>query len=253
MQDGVLTDLRRTFAPTGRLRATINLGNVVLAQRDPSTGNLGGVSVALARELGRRLGVEVDLAPFDTAGKAFAALQARQCDVGFLAIDPVRAADLSFTAPYVLIEGTYIVRAGSDLFAAADVDRPGIRIAAGKNTAYDLFLSRALKHAELVYAPTSADALDLFLAQDLEAAAGVRQPLMSYAQAHSGLRVMEDRFTGIEQAMAMPKGNDNSWRYLCDFVEDAKASGFVARALEASGQGDATVAGPAAPGGAVAP
>lgn len=247
MQNDVSTDLRQRMAPTGRLRATINLGNVVLAQRDPATGSLGGVSVALARELGRRLGVEVDLFPFDTAGKAFAALKARECDVGFLAIDPVRAADLDFTAAYVLIEGTYLVRSGSGLRSAADVDQPGIRIAAGKNTAYDLFLSRTLENAELVYAPTSAAALDLFFDHDLEAAAGVRQPLMSFARAHPGLLVLEDRFTGIEQAMAIPKADEETLRYLCAFIEDAKASGFVAQALDASGQGDASVAGPAQP------
>jgi polar amino acid transport system substrate-binding protein len=253
MQYRILGDLPRKLAPKGRLRATINLGNVVLAQRDAATGSLSGVSVALARELGRRLGVEVDLFPFETAGKAFAALQARQCDVGFLAIDPVRAADLAFTAPYVLIEGTYLVRSDSDLRSVDDVDCAGIRIAAGKNTAYDLFLSRTLRRAGLVHAPTSADALDLFLAQDLEAAAGVRQPLLAYARAHPGLRVLEDRFTAIEQAMAMPKGEEDAWRYLCAFVEEAKASGLVARALEASGQSDATVAGPAVPSGPDAP
>jgi polar amino acid transport system substrate-binding protein len=246
MQYRILGDLPRKLAPKGRLRATINLGNVVLAQRDAATGSLSGVSVALARELGR-------IFPFETAGKAFAALQARQCDVGFLAIDPVRAADLAFTAPYVLIEGTYLVRSDSDLRSVDDVDRAGIRIAAGKNTAYDLFLSRTLRRAGLVHAPTSADALDLFLAQDLEAAAGVRQPLLAYARAHPGLRVLEDRFTAIEQAMAMPKGEEDAWRYLCAFVEEAKASGLVARALEASGQSDATVAGPAVPSGPDAP
>jgi polar amino acid transport system substrate-binding protein len=249
MQDEDLSRHRRNLAPTGRLRATINVGNVVLAQRDPVTGSLGGVSVALAKELGKRLGLEVDLFPFDTAGKAFAALQARQCDIGFLAIDPVRAADLAFTAAYVLIEGTYLVRSGSDLFSAAEVDRPGTRIAAGKNTAYDLFLSRELKNAELVYAPTSAAALETFLNQGLEAAAGVRQPLASFAHAHPGLRVLQDQFTVIEQAMAMPKADEDTWRYLCAFVEDAKTSGLIARALDASGQGDATIAGPASPTG----
>jgi polar amino acid transport system substrate-binding protein len=112
-----------------------------------------------------------------------------------------------------------------------------------RSTAYDLFLSRALRNAELVYAPTSADALDMFLALGLEAAAGVRQPLVSFAAAHPGLRVLEDRFTGIEQAVAMPRSDEESRLFLCAFVEEAKASGLVARALHASGNGDATIAG----------
>lgn len=149
------TGILRELAPAGRVRATINLGNVVLAQKDSGTGALGGVSVDLARELARRLGVEAELFPFDTAGKAFAALQAGACDVGFLAIDPVRAADLAFTAPYVVIEGTYLVPEASPLREAGDVDRDGVRVAAGKNTAYDLYLTRSLQHARLAYAPSS--------------------------------------------------------------------------------------------------
>jgi polar amino acid transport system substrate-binding protein len=133
------------LAPTARLRTTINFGNSVLAQRDPVTGEARGVSVDLARDLGRRLGVPVDLVTFDAAGKAFAALQSAACDVGFLAIDPARAADLAFTSPYVLIEGTYIVPTASPLCEVEDVDREDARIAAGKNSAYDLYLSRALQ------------------------------------------------------------------------------------------------------------
>src|SRR3954467_2319927 len=130
------------LAPTGRLRATINFGNPVLAQRDPATGEPRGVSVDLARELGRRLGLPVDLIPVDPAGKALPALQSGACDVGFLAIDPARAADLAFTAPYVLIEGTYLVPTASPLREIEDVDGEEVRIAAGRNTAYDLYLSR---------------------------------------------------------------------------------------------------------------
>lgn len=222
------------LAPSGRLRATINLGNPVLAQKDPSTGELRGVSVELAHELGRRLGLEVELVAFDTAGKAFAALQSEACDVGFLAIDPVRAADLAFTAPYVIIEGTYLVRAKSALWSIDDIDRQGIRIAAGKNTAYDLHLSRALKHATLVHAPTSVAAIELFLSEELDAAAGVRQPLLAVAETNSGLRVIDGRFMVIQQAMAMPKGREADAGFLNAYVEEMKASGFVDRALAVS-------------------
>jgi polar amino acid transport system substrate-binding protein len=191
------------------------------------------VSVELARELGRRLGVEVELVTFDTAGKAFAALQSTACDVGFLAIDPAHAADLAFTAPYVTIEGTYLVRSTSALRSIEDFDREGIRIAAGKNTAYDLHLSRTLKHATLVHAPTSVAAIELFLRDELDAAAGVRQPLVAFAETNPGLRVIEGRFMVIEQAMAMPKGRKAGARFLEAYVEEMKAAGFVNQALAA--------------------
>jgi polar amino acid transport system substrate-binding protein len=233
------------LAPTGRLRATINFGNPVLAQRDPATGEPRGVSVDLARELSTRLGVPVDLVTFEAAGKALAALQSDACDVGFLAIDPDRAADLAFTAPYVLIEGTYIVPTTSPLREVEDVDRKGVRIAAGKNSAYDLYLSRTLRHATLVHAPTSQAAVELFLSEGLDAAAGVRQPLLAFAKDHPELRVMEGRFMAIEQAMTMPKNRSRAAAYLREFIEELKASGFVAASLSKSGQGDATVAPPA--------
>ena len=238
----VSPEVRNELAPSGKLRATINLGNVVLAQQDVGTGALGGVSVDLARELARWLGVEAELFPFDTAGKAFAALQAGTCDIGFLAIEPVRAADLAFTAPYVLIEGTYLVPAASPLRDVADVDRDGIRIAAGKNTAYDLYLSRSLRYAKLVYAPSSQAAVELCLAGKTDAVAGVRQPLVAVAAATPGFRVMEGRFQAINQAMAAPKSRIAGAAYLHGFVEAMKASGFVAAALVRSGQGEVTVA-----------
>lgn len=237
------------LAPTGRLRATINLGNPVLAQQDAATGEPRGVSVDLARELGRRIGLPVELVTFDAAGKAFAALGSEACDVGFLAIDPARAEDLAFTAPYVLIEGTYMVPDASPLREVGDVDRDGVRIAAGRNAAYDLYLSRTLKRAKLVYAPTSHAALEMFAAERLDAAAGVRQPLLAFAGTHPGLRVMEGRFMAIEQAIATPKPRADGAAYLRTFVEEMKASGLVAASLARSGQ-DATVAPPARDGAA---
>ena len=234
----------RELAPTGRLRATINLGNIVLAQQDPATGALGGVSVDLAHELAGRLGVPVELFPFDTAGKAFGALQSSSCDVGFLAIDPVRAADLDFTGPYVIIEGTYLVPDSSPLRDIDDVDQDGIRIAAGKNAAYDLYLSRSLKHARLVHAPSSRAGIELLLAGKTEAAAGVRQSLAAAAAESSGFRVLDGRFLVIQQAMAVPKGRPAGADYLRGFVEEMKASGFIAASLAKSGQGEATVAPP---------
>jgi polar amino acid transport system substrate-binding protein len=244
----VPADVMNDLAPAGNLRAAINFGNTVLAQKDPASGEPRGVSVDLARELGRRLGVPVELVTFDAAGKVFDALGADAWDVAFLAIEPVRAAQVSFTAPYVVIEGTYLVPVNSPLRAIGDFDRDGIRIAVGNKSAYDLYLSRTLKHAQLVRAPTSPAAIELFVRDRLEAAAGVKQPLVQYAQSNPGVRVIDGRFMAIEQAMGMPRGRAAGARYLGQFVEEMKASGFVARALQRSGQGDAVVAPPAPSG-----
>jgi polar amino acid transport system substrate-binding protein len=235
-------DVLRDLAPNGRIRAAINFGNPVLAQKHPGTGEARGASVELARELARRLDVPLELVTFDAAGKVFEALKTSAWDVAFLAIDPVRAAEILFTPPYVLIEGTYIVRDDSPLRSIEDFDNPGVRIAVGRGAAYELFLARSLEHAQLVRAETSPAALELFLEQRIEAAAGVRQPLVAFAKSHSGLRVIEGRFTAIEQAMGTPKGREAGWKYLTAFVEEMKADNFIAAALARSGQTDATVA-----------
>jgi polar amino acid transport system substrate-binding protein len=233
---------RSELAPTGKMRAAINFGNPVLAQKDPATGEPRGVSVDLARELGRRLGVPVELVTFDAAGKVFEALKTGAWDIAFLAIDPARAAEIAFTAPYVVIEATYLVPADSPLRTIEDVDRDGVRVAVGNKSAYDLYLTRTLKRAQLVRVPTSPEAIDVFLKDKLEAAAGVKQPLLQFAKTHPNVRVMDGRFMAIEQAMGTPKGREAGALYLREFVEEMKASGFVARGLEKSGQGDATVA-----------
>jgi polar amino acid transport system substrate-binding protein len=246
MPHDVTAEVRNALAPSGTLRAAINFGNPVLAQQDPATHEPRGVSVDIARELASRLGVPLALVTFDAAGKVFEALQGGAWDVAFLAIDPKRAAEIDFTAPYVIIEGSYMVRTGSPLRAIEDVDRPGVRIAVGNGSAYELYLSRTIRHAELVRAPTGALAIEQFFRDGLEVAAGVKSPLVRYAQAHEGLRVMEGRFMAIEQAMGTPKGRAAGAAYLRGFVEELKASGFVADALARSGQHDAKVA-PAAP------
>jgi polar amino acid transport system substrate-binding protein len=237
---------RSDLAPTGTLRAAINYGNPVLAQKDPASGKPRGVSVDMAHELGRRLGVPVELITYDAAGKVFDALQKNAWDIAFLAIDPARAAGIAFTAPYVVIEGTYLVPADSPFRNIQDVDRDGVRVAVGNKSAYDLYLTRTLKRAKLIRAATSPEAIDIFLKDKLEVAAGVKQPLVEFAKTHPNVRVMDGRFMAIEQAMGTPKGREAGARYLREFVEEMKASGFVARGLEKSGQGDATVA-PRAP------
>ncbi|WP_232480521.1 ABC transporter substrate-binding protein [Roseomonas sp. KE2513] len=231
-----------TLAPTGTLRAAINFGNTVLAQPDPATGAPRGVSAELATELARRLGVPVTFLTFDSAGKVTDAGKEGAWDVAFLARDPVRAQGILFTAPYVVIEGTYMVSNASPLQAVEELDRPGTRIAVGRGSAYDLYLTRALRQAELVRAPSSAEAIDLFLRDRLEAAAGVKQPLVEYARNHPAVRVIPGRFMVIEQAVGIPAGRDAGLPFVRAFVEEMKASGFVAHALSSSGQGDAAVA-----------
>jgi polar amino acid transport system substrate-binding protein len=233
----------KELAPTGKLRAAINYGNSVLAQRDPATGEPRGVSADLARELARRLDVPIEYVTFDAAGKVFAAV--RTWDVAFLAIDPARAAEIEFTAPYVIIEGGYMVPADSAVRTIADVDRDGVRVAVGRGSAYDLYLTRTLKHATLVRAPTSPAAIELFVKERLEVAANVKQPLVRFAAGNPSVRVLEGRFMVIEQAMGTPKGRPAGARYLREFVEEMKASGFVAAGLQRSGQTDAAVAPPA--------
>jgi polar amino acid transport system substrate-binding protein len=235
-------EIRSELAPTGTLRAAINFGNPVLAQKDPATGEPRGVSVDLARELGRRLNVPVELVTYDAAGKVFDALKSGAWDIAFLAIDPARASEISFTAPYVIIEGTYMVPADSPLRTIGDVDRDGVRVAVGNKSAYDLYLTRTLKRAQIVRAPSSPAAIEIFLTDKLEAAAGVKQPLLQFAKTNPKMRVMDGRFMVIEQAMGTPKGRETGARYLREFVEEMKASGFVATRLEKSGQADATVA-----------
>ena len=240
-------DVVKDLAPTGKLRAAINLGNSVLAQGTPQEPR--GITVDLARELSKRLGVPLEMTTFDAAGKVFEALKGGNLDIMFLAIEPVRAAEIAFTAPYVIIEGNYMVPEASLLKTVADVDNANVRIAVAKGSAYDLFLTRTLKNAKLVRSGNGNEAMDMFVADKLEAAAGVKQPIVAYAKSHPGLRVIEQRFMAIEQAMGTPKarlqGREAAPRYLTAFVEEMKASGFVADALKRHNQPDAAVAPPA--------
>ncbi|HZL60004.1 MAG TPA: ABC transporter substrate-binding protein [Stellaceae bacterium] len=239
-------EILRELAPSGRLRAAINFGNPVLAQKDTATGEPAGVSAALARELARRLGVAVEFVTFTAAGAVVEALKAEAWDICFLAIDPLRAAGIDFTAPYVMIEGTYVVPSSSELRRIEDVDRDGVRIVVEQASAYDLFLTRALKHASLVRNQSGGRAVEIFLQDRLEALAGVKQPLVAFAQAHPDMRVIPGRFMVINQAMGTPKGHAAGARYLRSFVEEMKSSGFVARELARSGQDASAAAPPAA-------
>ncbi len=240
--------LQSEFAATGAMRVGINLGNPVIAQRDPQGGEPRGVASDLARELGRRLGVGIRFVTFETAGKMADAVKEDAWDVAFLAVDPDRAGDIDFTDAYVHIEGTYLVRADSPLHVIADVDREGVRIAVGLKTAYELWLTRNIRHATLVRSASSEAAIAQFLDEKLEVAAGVRQPLVAAARRTKGLRVMEGCFMVIRQAAGVPRGRGAAAKYLTEFIEEAKHAGLVGRLLDKSGVSGASVAPPTGKG-----
>ena len=223
--------LAQAFAPTGTLRASINLGNPILANKDAS-GQPVGVSIDLAIELAKRLGVPLSLIVFDAAGKSVEGVTNEKADFGFFAIDPVRGQGISFTGPYVLIEGSYLVANNSALTSNDQVDKKGIRIAVGKGSAYDLFLTREIKNADIQRAPTSPTTVDYFISEKLEVAAGVKQQLEMDAKRLPNLRLLPGRFMVIEQAMGLPKSRSpEAQAYLKKFVEEMKSSGFVAASL----------------------
>ncbi|MGO4737242.1 transporter substrate-binding domain-containing protein [Bosea sp. 2KB_26] len=197
-------NLANTLAPGGKLRAAINLGNPVLAQRSPGSGELGGISVTLARELAGTLGIELALQPYDSAARVVEACQGGAWDIAFLAIDPQRATQIAFSDPYIVIEGVFVVKRDAPWQRPSELDRPGHRIAVGRGAAYDLHLSRMLRHAELIGVPTSAEALPHFVEAGLDAGAGIRQPSQVFVASHPGLRLIDEPFMEIRQAMAVP-------------------------------------------------
>jgi polar amino acid transport system substrate-binding protein len=228
------------LAPSGALRAAINLGNPVLAQGTPAEPR--GVTIDIGREIAARLGVVVEFVCFDAARDSLAALMTGRADICFLGIEPARADEVAFTAPYVLIEGVYAVPDRSPLATVADVDSPGVRIGVNRGSAYDLFLSRTLRHAEVV---RGEEGTEVFLTENLEAAAGVREPVTEFVSSHPGIRLIEGRFMEIRQAVGTTKAKrPETIRFLHGIVEDLKASGFIADSLRRSGQ-TASVAPPA--------
>jgi polar amino acid transport system substrate-binding protein len=228
MPPAVVTDL----APSGVLRAAINLGNPVLAQGTPAEP--AGVTVDIAREIATRLDVPAEFVCFTAARDCFEAMLAGQADICFLAIEPAREAEVTFTAPYLLIEGVFAVPSQSQLATVSDVDSAGVRIGVKRGSAYDLFLSRTLRHATVV---RGSEGTEEFLTRNLEAAAGIRQPMTEFAATHSGVRLIEGRFMEIRQAVGTAKTRrPEAARFLHGLVEELKATGFVADSLRRSGQ-----------------
>lgn len=231
------------LCPTGRLRASINLGNPILAGTDPDSGAPRGVSVDLARTLAQRLGVPLELLTFPAATKSVDAVATGVADIGFFAIDPLRAAEIAFTDAYLLIEGAYLVRADSPCRANEDVDKPGTTVVVGKGSAYDLFLGRELKQAAFVRVPGAAEVVETLRAGHADVAGGIRQVLVDVAQRTPGLRVLPGRFMVIRQAMGLARARGPAAEAaLRAFVEDMKASGAVAHAMARHAVAGATVA-----------
>lgn len=234
--------IRAELAPTGRLRVGINYGNFLLVARDSSAGEPRGIAPDLARELGARLGVGVDFVGFDTAGKMADAVKTGVWDVAFLGAEPQRASDIAFTAAYLEIPSTYLVPAGSRIRAIAEVDREGVRIAVAAKSAYDLYLSRNIRHAQLLRAQGIDASYELFVAEKLDALSGLKPRLVMDADRLPGARVLEGQFTAIQQAIGTPVARAAAAKVLREFVEDAKASGLIAAAIARHGVRGVTVA-----------
>ncbi|KRF18326.1 transporter substrate-binding domain-containing protein [Nocardioides sp. Soil796] len=218
------------LAPTGTLRASINLGNPVLAQGTAAEPR--GVTVDIAREIARRLEVPVEFLCFDAARKSFEAMATGAADLCFLAIDPARATEVAFTEPYVVIEGVFAVPRDSPLHALDEIDQPGVRVGVKHGSAYDLHLSRSLQRAEIV---RGAEGVDVFRSESLEVAAGIRQPLTAYVEEHDDLRLIDEPFMQIRQAVGTTVSRQpTTVAFLREVVDELVESGFIAASLETS-------------------
>ncbi len=225
----------KSFAPTGTLRVGINLGNPLLASEDASTKKLSGVTIDIANEIGKRINLPVQLTPFKTASATVDGIKSGDIDLVFVAIDPVRGADISYTPAYIQIEGAYMVKASSSLKSNEEVDVLGTEIVVGKGSAYDLYLTREIKHATLLRATSSQAVVDDFMSGKGGVAAGVKQQLESDAKRYEGLRMLPGRFMVINQAIGVPKarsGFENTTAYLSEVIAQLKQSGFVADAMQ---------------------
>ena len=241
-KNAITAAARSELVPTGKLRVGVNLGNFLLVNKDPATGELRGVVPDLAQELGRRLDAQVELIGFPGAGQVADGAKTGAWDVGFIGAEPQRAEEIAFTLAYLEIPATYLVPAGSPIRSLAEVDRPGIRIAVSARSAYDLFLSRNLKHAQLVRAEGLPASYDLFVREKLDVLSGLLPRLVADVERLPGARILEGRFTAVQQAIGTPKARTAAAEYLREFVADIKASGLVARLIERHGAKGVTVA-----------
>jgi len=234
--------VRTDLAPAGALRVGINYGNFILATRDAATGESRGVAIDLSRELAGRLGVRVEIVAYDSVAVMVEAAPTGAWDIAFLGSDPAREKLIDFTAAYLEIEATYLVPSGSALRTVADVDRPGVRVAAPSKANYELFLNRALRRAQLVSTQGGEAAFELLKSGKVDALAGLKQALIGLADKLPGSRMLDGRFMAVQQSIGVPKGRAAGLAYLRGLVEEAKASGLVARAITATGARGVSVA-----------
>ena len=231
----------KELAPTGKLRVGVNLGNFLLVQRS-ADGSIRGIVPDLAQELARRLGVAAELRQYEKVGDVADGAKKNEWDVAFIGAEPQRAAEIDFTAPYVEIEACYLVPAGSPIQSIGEVDRKGVRIAVANRSAYHLWLERNLEHAQLVTGDGIEGSYQRFVKDRLEALAGLKPRLMEDAAKLPGSRILDGRFTAVQQAIGTPKGRPEGAAYLRKFAEDIKASGLVAQLIERHGIKGLTVA-----------
>ena len=229
------SDLRSELAPSGTLRAAINLANFLLVTGRTPDGDPEGVAPDMAAEIARRLDVPITYVPFETPAKLADAATDDAWDIGLIGAEPARAETIAFTAAYTEIEATYLVPPGSSLRRIEDVDRDGVRIAVAGGSAYDLFLSRNIERAELVRASGLDGSFDLFLERQLDALAGLRPRLLSDVERLSGSRILDGQFTAVQQAVGTPKPRERGAAFLAEIVEEAKASGLVQRLIDRHG------------------
>src|SRR5262249_90093 len=238
---------RAELTPTSKLRVGINYGNFLLVTSYSAGSEPRGPAPDLARELGRRVGATVEFVAFETAGKLADAVKTGVWDVAFLGAEPQRANETAFTAPYLEIPATYLVPAGSPIRSIADVDREGVRIAVADKSAYELYLARTIERAQLVRTQGIDNSYNAFVNDKLEVLSGLKPRLLKDVQKLPGARLLDGQFTAVQQAVGTPRGRDAAHRYLVEFVEDAKASGFVAKAIADNGVAGVSVAPPARP------
>jgi polar amino acid transport system substrate-binding protein len=224
--------LQNELAPSGRLRIGLNYQNFLLVAGDGPDGEPRGIAPDLGRELARRAGLPVEYVKFDAAGKLFDAVKAGQCDVGFLGAEPQRAAEVEFSPAYLELPVTFLVPGGSPIRSIADIDREGVRVSVSERSAYDLFLSRNLKRARIVRTPGIPASFDTFVREKLDALAGLKPKLVEEQARLPGSRILEGEVTSVQQAIGAPKGRAQAARFLREFAEDVKRSGFIARAIE---------------------
>lgn len=226
---------RSELAPNGKLRVGLNYGNFLLVLKDGPGGEPRGIAPDLGRELAKRLGVPLEFLKFEQAGKLADAVKDGKCDVGFLGAEPQRANEIAFTSAYLEIPVTFLVPAGSPIRTIADVDKEGVRIAVSDRSAYDLFLTRTIRKAQLVRAQGIEASYELFAREKLDVLAGLKPRLVSDAERLPGSRILDGQITGVQQAVGTPKVRAAAARFLGSFVDDLKQSGLVSQIIAKHG------------------